>query len=103
MINPQWLELSMSRINFHGSKDVPAVEVCPNTYGKYGVFDRLSLHTELSHIAHMLNISYIILHLKRTLGLNAVSEQQLLKSDCASASDLNLRVLSIVVTVFGVL
>ena len=27
MINPQWLELPMSRINFHGPKDVRAIEV----------------------------------------------------------------------------
>ena len=27
MINPQWLELPMSRTNFHGSKDVRAIEV----------------------------------------------------------------------------
>ena len=30
MINPQWLELPMSRTNFHGSKDVPAFEVYSN-------------------------------------------------------------------------
>ena len=27
MINPQWLELPMSRMNFHGPKDVRAIEV----------------------------------------------------------------------------
>ena len=27
MINPQWLELPMSRTNFHGPKDVRATEV----------------------------------------------------------------------------
>ena len=27
MINPQWLELPLSRINFHGPKDVRAIEV----------------------------------------------------------------------------
>ena len=27
MINPQWLELPMSRPNFHGPKDVRAIEV----------------------------------------------------------------------------
>ena len=27
MINPQWLELPMSRTNFHGSKDIRAIEV----------------------------------------------------------------------------
>ena len=27
MINPQWLELPMSRTNFHGPKDVQAIEV----------------------------------------------------------------------------
>ena len=27
MINPQWLELPMSRKNFHGPKDVRAIEV----------------------------------------------------------------------------
>ena len=27
MVNPQWLELSMSRTNFHGPKDVQAIEV----------------------------------------------------------------------------
>ena len=25
MVNPQWLELSMSRTNFHGPKDVQAI------------------------------------------------------------------------------
>ena len=29
MISPQWLELPMSRINFHGPKDVRAIEVLP--------------------------------------------------------------------------
>ena len=27
LINPQWLELPMSRTNFHGPKDVRAIEV----------------------------------------------------------------------------
>ena len=27
MINPQWLELPMSQTNFHGPKDVRAIEV----------------------------------------------------------------------------
>ena len=27
MINPQWLELPMSRTDFHGPKDVSAIEV----------------------------------------------------------------------------
>ena len=27
MINPQWLELPMSRTNFHGPKDARAIEV----------------------------------------------------------------------------
>ena len=27
MINPQWLELPMSRTNFHGPKDIRAIEV----------------------------------------------------------------------------
>ena len=27
MINPQWLELHMSRTNFHGPKDLRAIEV----------------------------------------------------------------------------
>ena len=27
MINPQWLELPMSRMNFHGPKGVRAIEV----------------------------------------------------------------------------
>ena len=27
MINPQWLELLISRINFHGPKDVQAIKV----------------------------------------------------------------------------
>ena len=27
MINPQWLKLSMTRTNFHGPKDVRAIEV----------------------------------------------------------------------------
>ena len=27
MINPQWLELPMSRTNFHGPKDVRAIEI----------------------------------------------------------------------------
>ena len=27
MINPQWLELPISRTNFHGPKDVRAIEV----------------------------------------------------------------------------
>ena len=26
MINPQWLELPMSRMNFHGPKDIRAIE-----------------------------------------------------------------------------
>ena len=27
MINPQWLDLPMSRTNFHGPKDVRAIEL----------------------------------------------------------------------------
>ena len=27
MVNPQWLELPISRTNFHGPKDVRAIEV----------------------------------------------------------------------------
>ena len=27
MINPQWLELPMSRTNFHGPKDIRTIEV----------------------------------------------------------------------------
>ena len=27
MINPQWLELPMSRTNFHGPKDVRVIEI----------------------------------------------------------------------------
>ena len=27
MMNPQWLELAMSRINSHGLKDIQAIEV----------------------------------------------------------------------------
>ena len=27
MVNPQWLELPLSRINFHGPKEVRATEV----------------------------------------------------------------------------
>ena len=30
MINPQWFELPMFRINFHGPKYVRAIEVVPN-------------------------------------------------------------------------
>ena len=37
MINPQWLKLPISRINFHGPKDVRAIEVrlqtLKNTHG----------------------------------------------------------------------
>ena len=36
MFNPQWLELPMSRTNFHGSKDVRTIEVRPYYAGRYG-------------------------------------------------------------------
>ena len=35
MINSQWLELTMSRINFHGSSTVCKDIRCPNTSYKY--------------------------------------------------------------------
>ena len=44
MINPHWLELPMSRINFHGPKDVRAIEVLmyatDGTKGLWDVFPR---------------------------------------------------------------
>ena len=44
MINPHWLELPMSRINFHGPKDVRAIEVLmyvtEGTKGLWDVFPR---------------------------------------------------------------
>ena len=36
MISPQWLELPMSRTNFHGPKDVRAIEV--RLYLNFGCF-----------------------------------------------------------------
>ena len=38
MINPQWLELPMSRTNFHGPKDVRAIEVPLYSVKKYKYF-----------------------------------------------------------------
>ena len=42
MINPQWLELPMSRTNFHGPKDVRAIEV--RLYLNRRVFVMISPH-----------------------------------------------------------
>ena len=36
MINPQWLELPISRTNFHGPKDVRATDVRLYMCGVYG-------------------------------------------------------------------
>ena len=38
MINPQWLKLPTSRTNFHGPKDVRAIEVQLYTEHYYGWF-----------------------------------------------------------------
>ena len=35
MIKPQWLELSMSRTNFHGPKDVRDIEIRLHNYLLY--------------------------------------------------------------------
>ena len=48
MINPQWLELPMSRTNCHGPKDVRAIEV--RLYlGFYGPFKNISLIEPIVH------------------------------------------------------
>ena len=41
MINPQWLELLMSRTNFHGLKDVRAIEVRLYIGGNLGALFRI--------------------------------------------------------------
>ena len=59
MINPQWLELPMSRTNFHGPKDVRAIEVrlymlhkvyrslfYQQSNAKFGAFVKETLSTE---------------------------------------------------------
>ena len=43
MINPQWLELPMSRTNFHGPNDVRAIEVRLYTDLRITLFDKLQL------------------------------------------------------------
>ena len=61
MINPQWLELPMSRRNFHGPEDVRAIEVrlyvgISPKVKKHKIIVRLSLltMTNLNHIREML-------------------------------------------------
>ena len=44
MINPQWLELPMSRANFHGPKDVRAIEV--RLYNIGITYSCVTLHTD---------------------------------------------------------
>ena len=45
MINPQWLELPISRTNFHGPKDVRAIEV-----GLYLVSTVGTTHYEIAEL-----------------------------------------------------
>ena len=48
MINPQWLELPISRIHFHGFKDIRAIEV--RLYLFYRTYKDMSLLSRESHI-----------------------------------------------------
>ena len=51
MINPQWLELPMSRTNFHGPKDVRAIEVRPYMLI---VVPMLCLMVSVCHCSHLI-------------------------------------------------
>ena len=42
MINPHWLELPMSRVNFHGPKDAQAIEVRLYKLFKFDVYFALA-------------------------------------------------------------
>ena len=78
-INPQWLELSMSRTNFHGPKDVRAIDVWRFIYSSC-CFSSFSI-----------NICY---HISGNLGKvpSNMCVRQRLKSVCASTqSDQSLR------------
>ena len=50
MINPQWLELSMFRMNFHGPKDIRVTEV--RLY--FGKDEKLLLSPLFHNIFYML-------------------------------------------------
>ena len=68
MINPQWLELPMSRTNFHGPKDVRAIEV--QLYMQMSLLDNIltwnavqtfSIHYKISKFTHAsLNIHKLL-------------------------------------------
>ena len=65
MISPQWLELPMSRINFHGPKDVRAIAVllyfvtdCSNAISLlHFLFIRASV---VSYIAFILSFLFLL-------------------------------------------
>ena len=56
MINPQWLELPMSRTNFHGPKDVRAIEV--RLYF-YSLLDAIDMRPPTFHEQIEININYL--------------------------------------------
>ena len=45
MINPQWLELPMSRTNFHGPKDARAIEIQLYLYIFEPTYDKTYIKT----------------------------------------------------------
>ena len=56
MINPQWLELPMSRTNFHGPKDVRVIEV-----RLYFAFKRIQCES-LHLLLHSYSLSSLAFH-----------------------------------------
>ena len=59
MINPQWLELPMSRTIFYGPKDVRAIEVRLYNIKRNGVNIRAKKKTKKNGIPNLSNISKI--------------------------------------------
>ena len=66
MINPQWLELPISRTNFHGPKDVRAIEV-----RLYIVYDKEVWSADIR-----VNMIQRIYHLYKISHENDISSQR---------------------------
>ena len=59
MIIPQWLELPLSRNNFHGPKNVRGIEVRLYLYIEKNVFTLMRVN---SYIASCIVLYYIVLY-----------------------------------------
>ena len=73
MINPQWLELPMSRTNFHGPKDVRTIEV--RLYGKR------SECSEVAKVIGVIPLAKILFNLLDKQGLGILHKSPRLNNN----------------------